>query len=94
MTTACLIAFAQGRVLSYVRNDIGAASPGLWQTWQFLCNIGSTSLLKDIPSRDTTTGLGPLRARGAETCSAIVVAVRSRREMKNRAIVDSWRFDT
>src|SRR5215471_18641440 len=30
LTVASLIAFAQGRVLSYVRNDIGATSPGRW----------------------------------------------------------------
>src|SRR5437867_1676776 len=32
LRTAALIAFAQGRVLSYVRKDIGATSPGRWQT--------------------------------------------------------------
>src|SRR5262249_565197 len=47
LRTASLIAFAHGRVLSYVRNDMGATSRGRWQTWQFLCSIGSTSLLKE-----------------------------------------------
>src|ERR1700691_1344741 len=35
LATAVLIAFAHGRVPSYVRNDIGPASPGRWQFWQF-----------------------------------------------------------
>jgi len=44
--TAAFIALAQGRVLSYVRNDMGPISPGRWQPWQFFCRIGRTSLLK------------------------------------------------
>src|SRR5579863_6623468 len=31
VSIACLMAFAHGRVSSYVMNDIGAASPGRWQ---------------------------------------------------------------
>jgi hypothetical protein len=30
--TAFLIAFAHGRVLSYVKKDIGPISPGRWHT--------------------------------------------------------------
>src|SRR6185369_4153103 len=45
-STAALIAFAHGRVCSYVSNENGAAWPGRWQVWQFCCRIGATSLVK------------------------------------------------
>src|SRR5579883_524524 len=45
VVTASLIAFAQGRTSLYVRNDIGAISPGRWHVWQFFCRIGSTSFV-------------------------------------------------
>src|SRR6476619_2037415 len=35
VATAVLMALAQGRVVSYDKNDIGPASPGRWQFWQF-----------------------------------------------------------
>src|SRR5690348_9734552 len=41
--TAVFIAFAHGRVESYVRNDIGAASPGRWHSWHLFCKMGRTS---------------------------------------------------
>src|SRR5204862_6531493 len=44
-TTAALIALAQGRALSYVNRENGAASPGRWQPWQLFCTMGKTSLL-------------------------------------------------
>src|ERR1700736_4611814 len=43
--TASRIAAAQGRASLYVSSDIGAASPGRWQPWQFFWSIGATSLL-------------------------------------------------
>src|SRR5947207_12086248 len=43
--TASRIAFAHGRASRYVSRDIGAASPGRWQPWQFFSRIGATSLL-------------------------------------------------
>ena len=45
VATAALIAFAQGRVPSYVRSGIGPISPGRWQLWQFACRIGRMSRL-------------------------------------------------
>src|SRR5262252_4334266 len=44
LRTAAFIAFAQGRVLGYVRKDIGAMLPGRWQVWQCCWRIGRTSL--------------------------------------------------
>src|SRR5688572_24167088 len=41
--TAAFIALAHGRVAWYVRNDIGAISPGLWQLWHLAWRIGRTS---------------------------------------------------
>jgi hypothetical protein len=58
LTTATLIAFAQGRASLYVRSDIGATSPGRWQPWQFFCKMGSTSRLN-------VTGAGALEAAAA-----------------------------
>src|SRR5262245_45759516 len=42
--TASRIARAQGRVSRYVRNDMGAASPGLWHPWHRRWRTGKTSL--------------------------------------------------
>src|SRR5678816_1969363 len=42
--TAALMDFAHGRVSLYVRNDMGAISPGRWQVWQFAWSMGRTSL--------------------------------------------------
>ena len=44
-TTLFLIARAHGRAFWYVMSDIGATSPGRWQTTQFLYRIGATSLV-------------------------------------------------
>src|SRR4051812_21876222 len=46
VATASRIAFAHGRVEEYVKNDIGATSPGRWQPWQCFCSTGRTSLWK------------------------------------------------
>src|SRR5215472_4152598 len=42
--TRCLIAFAHGRLSSYVTSDIGAIDPEWWHSWHFSCKIGATSL--------------------------------------------------
>src|ERR1700721_2896788 len=45
LRTATLMALAQGRVPSYVRNGMGPISPGRWHTWHSRCRMGKTSLL-------------------------------------------------
>src|SRR5690348_16332987 len=46
VATRSLIAFAHGRVSSYVTRDIGAIDSFRWQAWHFSWKIGAISLAK------------------------------------------------
>src|ERR1019366_10175695 len=71
VTTAALMAFAQGRESVYVRRDIGAISPGRWQVWQFCCRIGRTSLENVAGAVSAAKAAVTERARAKEKRSVI-----------------------
>src|SRR5258706_2042514 len=68
------MARAHGRASSKVSSDIGATSPGRWQTWHFAWRIGATSLV-NVTACDT----GGAGACAAEVPIAPVIRPRARR---------------